>query len=209
MNEIKTFTSSENLFKVNGYYVCVSDKKVMDENNIPFYDSLTNNIRSNRYLSLDGCVDIIFSTKFIHESIPVLDIEGELPSIGKAWEEVANDYKNHNHGVNPEAFRIGYKKAKETFKYTEEDLKNAINLSRSLSKHQYSKEENDQTIVFNKDGCGISFLYSIEEVLQEIEQPKEIKSIEVEYEMYGYPFHSELEPIILPNGKVKCKVNYF
>jgi len=62
--------------------------------------------------------EVIASVKPV-EGLPLLVIEDE---VGIAWEGVANEYKHKNNGVNPHAFAIGYKKAKETHKYTKEHL---------------------------------------------------------------------------------------
>ena len=96
----------------------------------------------------------------------------------------------------------GYQKAKETFKYTEEDLRKAFEAGMNYQ---------EGGIILYPDEHGF---------IQSLQKPKEIKSIEVEYEdkrvfshysqdlMKIAVYKGGCKPIVIPNGKVKCKINY-
>lgn len=200
---------NNNLFKVGDNYMCVSDERI-DTGDWFHYkeDNSINNVESSLHftkLKADkASKKIIFSTQFIDESIPVLDIESE--DIEKLSLNFANSLKlyapieEHEFQNAKEWFRFGYQKAKEKYQFTEEDLEMAFN-------HQTE---------FNQ-ACEPVGIITFEQFIQSLQQPKQIKSIEVEYEYTvcgnklshaNSHITPSLTPVILPNGKVKCKLNY-
>lgn len=94
----------------------------------------------------------------------------------------------------------GYRKAKDSFKYTEEDLL-------EFGKYCFLQSRNptDTTTTFKE----------LLDKFHSLKQSKEIKSIEVEYELRDEFFDNDpdhcyevLSLPILPDGKIKCKINY-
>ena len=102
---------------------------------------------------------------------------------------------NHDHlEALKKGFVSGYQKAKETFKYPEYDLRKAFQAGMNYQE-------------------GDIILYPDEhEFIQSLQQPKEIESIEVEYNLNLNGINAldraRYTPVILPNGKVSYKINY-
>ena len=222
----KIFELNKNLFKVDDNYVCVEENPSVgdigfikigisgtvglisyDEKyhtwDLTTIDNIHYPFSSKKYLN-----KIVFSTQFIHESIPVLNIEdGESikppyqQELDEDGDESWNDGKLY---WAQKGFKEGYQKAKETFKYTEEDLFDVMNFGNRQSAYLLGHSK----VVPESD----------KEFIQSLQQPKDIKSVEVEWEftkpniylnedeeiVEDYPQH----PIVLPNGKIKCKINY-
>lgn len=210
----KIFELNKNLFKVGDNHVCVEENPCIgdigfikigisgtvgvisyDEKchtwDLTTMDNIPYPFSSKKYLN-----KIVFSTQFIHESIPVLDVENEES------EEAELFYKdvlcNHDHlEALKKGFKSGFQKAKETFKYPEYDLRKAF---------QAGMDYQEGGIILYPDEHGF---------IQSLQQPKEIKSIEVEYELRDEFFNNDPDhcyeslslPILL-NGKIKCKINY-
>lgn len=109
---------------------------------------------------------------------PVLEEVPLLPEFGQEEdvEDLALAYSSSKGSVNPEAysdkqvgllhgFIDGYNKAKETYKYTEENLRECCSL------------------IFNALGVGDDI--TTDEIIQHIQQPKRPKYFECEMEDYG------------------------
>ena len=201
---MRIFELNKNLFKVGDNHVCVSDEEIktycecvnlahrviVKPTDLEWANSNSSNLKK-----------IIFSTQFIHESIPLLNLESEEDKVFKMASEnilTSSGFVNTENEMDVaySFFHNGYQKAKETFKYTEEDL---------IKARDYGQRHGE--ILWNE------FKHSLQ-------QPKEIKSIEVEYmwfDQLGYStqefkhaWRNNLEciHITLPNGKIKCKINY-
>jgi hypothetical protein len=112
---------------------------------------------------------IIASTKFIHPSIPLMRKEqivfdNEVEVFAKAYGKKVSDIhakKDLTHdeliwliGGSIVGFKEGYSKRAETYKYTEEDLRKAIELS-------FTEKE------------GADRLWSIDEIIKSLNKPKE------------------------------------
>ena len=202
----KIFELNKNLFKVGDNYICISDDKIDLNDWFVFTWCREHTIQKcteDKVAEIDHrCKKIIFSTQFIHESIPVLNIEdGE--SIKPPYQQELDEYGDEIWDDGKlywaqKGFKEGYQKAKETFKYTEEDLFDAMNFGNRQSAYILGHSK-----IVPEDS---------EEFIQSLQQPKEIKSIEVVYEKYDgtTPITENWKdkPIILPNGKIKCKIKY-
>ena len=207
----KIFELNKNLFKVGDNYICVEENPCIgdigfikigisgtvgvisyDEKchtwDLTTIDNIHYPFSSKKYLN-----KIIFSTQFIHDSILILNIEsGEFGEAELFYKDVL---RNHDHlEALKKGFASGYQKAKETFKYPEYDLRKAF---------QAGMNYQEDGIILYPDEHGF---------IQSLQQPKEIKSIEVVYEKYDgtTPITENWKdkPIILPNGKIKCKIKY-
>ena len=217
----KIFELNKNLFKVGDNYICVEENPRVgdigfikigisgtvglisyDEKyhtwDLTTIDNIHYPFSSKKYLN-----KIVFSTQFIHESIPLLNLESEEDNVFKMASEsilTSSGFVNTENEMDVaySFFHNGYQKAKETFKYTEEDLFDAINFGNRQSTYILGHSK-----IVPEDS---------EEFIQSLQQPKLIKSIEVDYEKYDgtTPITENWKdkPIILPNGKIKCKINY-
>lgn len=224
------FEINKNLFKVGDNYVCVSDKKIRA--GIYYVGTGFNGLnifkwQESQEKEYPNYINkkIIFSTQFIHESIPVLNIENEeditLHDLAfesfvdyKPFEITCDNYKDYaRYG-----FKKGYQKAKEIFKYTEEDLRKVIEMARKVHSVDGEVHLSDENLNSNWDDFYFKY-HNSRLIIQSLQQSKEIESIDVMYEPIGTSINqgfnmnvmsSEFEwnPIILPNGKVKCKVKY-
>lgn len=166
------------------------------------------------------CKKIIFSTKFIHESIPVLDIGSEEYKFASENREFmkSTGYTTEAQILEFRGIIKGYQKAKEKYKFTEEDLPIIIKFikeNRFRITDKVCDKYEDDGLPYDKLSYEVDSKL-LKELIQHIQQPKEIKSIEVEYEK-KWTTEIDLDltdstfdyyPIILPNGKIKCKVNY-
>ena len=189
---------NNNLFKIGDNYVCISDegiKKgdwVLEILNKVIFRAINEGNDYNNY----SFKKVAFSTQLIHESIPVLDI-----STTDNIEELSDINSVGNGGIinyqRKSGFIDGYKKAKESFKYTDNHIVKAIAFGFGICKKEGRAPFDKETISF----------------IQSLQQPKEIYSIEVEYEEYTEEnTGTELKwintrPVVL-NGKIKCKINY-
>lgn len=259
----KIFELNKNLFKVGDNYVCVEENPHVRDWVIEFQPNNTVGdicyIRNEYVLAKDIQKKIIFSTQFIHESIPLLNLESEEDNVFKMASEnilTSSGFVNTENEMDVaySFFHNGYQKAKETFKYTEDDLRKAIEMARDIT--------DGKDIFTGEDisGCtevctyGWKEKYSDEEIIHSLQKPKEIKSIEVEYiwqerieKLLSIPLeklsiiddlgdknckncsgHGCVDtgnefgcimdyceqcypaetPIVLPNGRIKCKINY-
>ena len=208
----KIFKLNKNLFKVGDNYICISYDKIDLNDWFVFTWCREHTIQKcteDKVAEIDHrCKKIIFSTQFIHESIPVLNIEdGE--SIKPPYQQELDEYGDEIWDDGKlywaqKGFKEGYQKAKETFKYTEEDLRKAFDAGNKRGWSGYPNTDNWTQPKF-------------EEFIQSLQQPKEIKSIEIEYKDWcdydddntlGGLDKSDYRPVTLLNGKVKCKINY-
>lgn len=206
----KIFELNKNLFKVGDNHVCVEENPRVGDWVLEFQPNDAVGeiyyVRSEYVLAKDIQKKIVFSTQFIHESIPLLNLESEEDEVFKMASE---NILTSSRFVNTENemdiaysfFHNGYQKAKETFKYTEEDLRKAFEAGNKRGWSGYPNTDNWTQPKF-------------EEFIQSLQQPKEIKSIEVEYfpNLICTSVFSHLNltsvPAINPNGKIKCKINY-
>lgn len=207
----KIFKLNKNLFKVGDNYICISYDKIDLNDWFVFTWCREHTIQKcteDKVAEIDHrCKKIIFSTQFIHESIPVLNIEdGE--SIKPPYQQELDEYGDEIWDDGKlywaqKGFKEGYQKAKETFKYTEEDLRKAFWAGSSYQDDLYRPWDNTPK--------------NVDEYIHSLQQPKEIKSIEIEYKDWcdydddntlGGLDKSDYRPVTLLNGKVKCKINY-
>lgn len=203
---------NNNLFKIGDNYICVSDEKIKIGDAYIHTDAelllLGFFFATNESNNSDGNpMKIIFSTKFIHESVPVLYIDSEEDVTEQARKYlIENGFDGHaKHSLTPVWMNTFYQKAKEKYQFTLADIRKMYDMScGKIGLGELSDQtENNQRF---------------EDLLKSLQQPKEIKSIEVEYEDVFIQGDNEedeefnlkrvLRPIIIPNGKVKCKVNY-
>lgn len=192
----KIFELGKSLFKVEDYYVCVSDEVINSWTYYVGHGLNGLNIfkwHESQEKAYPTYINkkIIFSSKFIHESIPVLDIESEENTINESIKD--SDSFVYNTG-----FIAGYQKAKEIFKYTEEDIASAYEAGiNNVSSDGYILNEQEE---------------DFKNLIRQLQQLKEIKSIEIDFINYNGTTSIDRDwngkPVILPNGKVKCKVNY-
>jgi hypothetical protein len=98
-------------------------------------------------------------------------------------------------------FKIGWNNHSEKYKYSEEDLIKIIELSRD----QFWDTDNRG---FSQDVEGDwSFKYTEEEILQALQQPKEIQ--EIEFEVDSARFSKEEGWEVLPTGLKITKTSEF
>jgi len=133
-------------------------------------------------LNCDTCYDVAdvkdFKKIISHlplNNSPILEGVDLLPPFEDEVEKIANqeaeklhdkskhdDWDIYNQLVHEdtEMIKIGYNKAKEKYKYTEEDLRKAIDMSRDIKMDHYLLEKK----------CYVTF--SIDEIIQSLQQPK-------------------------------------
>lgn len=205
MEEIKkTFVLGENLFKLKDNYLCVSDEEIGENEYAYGWGQIVRwNTEDQVTITPTGYRKIIFSTDYISDSIPVLEFEGADESVLEAYNSIKTtktDYHVEYQYI--DIFEEGYKKAKETYQFTEDDIKNVVMWVKAFPNIQ------------------------LDDIIASLKQPKEIQSIEVEYDEklvitqdkpiiqhqgdkpVIVPHRVDYLPITLANGKVKCEINY-
>jgi hypothetical protein len=89
--------------------------------------------------------------------------------------EMAQEYAINSDSPSREArrkgFIDGYNKAKEKYKYTEEDLKRAIEMARTLVDGKYEIEV-ENILGSSDDTYGIKQKYTEDKIIQSLQQPK-------------------------------------
>lgn len=260
---IRVFELNKNLLKVGDNYVCVNNDKIGLNDWFVFTWCREHTIQKcteDKVSEIDHrCKKIIFSTKFIHESIPLLNLESEEAEVFKMASEnilTSSGFVNTENEMDVaySFFHNGYQKAKETFKYTEDDLRKAIEMARDITDGKETFTGEDASGFTEMCAYGWKEKFSDEEIIHSLQKPKEIKSIEVEYIRQeriekllsipleklslidslgdkncktcsghgcvdiGNDFGCTIDycencypaetPTILPNGKIKCKINY-
>lgn len=88
------------------------------------------------------------------------------------------------------SFKAGYNKARERYKYTEEDVRKAVNEARQL--------EDWQDLVWE---------YEYEEIIQSLQQPKYPIAFECEMEQVFYPANMPKEGEDRPPYRIKTTTN--
>jgi len=100
----------------------------------------SNKIHSFIGFKYDDCKRVISSTKPI-EGLPLLVIENEVDeSLERYKDEVGSRYSHSLYQFSKDRIEEGYNKAKETYKFTEDDLRNVIQYGRSMG-YNYASQE--------------------------------------------------------------------
>lgn len=122
--------------------------------------------------------------------LPPLEVEDDVENLAEHSSELQEGTYTIQHKVTyKHGFIDGHTKAKEKYKYTEEDMRKAIEMARTLVE---GKNEFDvENILGSSDGTyGIKQKYSEKEIIQSISQPKMPTHFECETEWvnsYGSP----------------------
>ena len=140
---------------------------------------------------------IIASTKPL-EGLPLLVIEDEVENVFYQDNILDKEVAQHFFSL----FKEGYNKAKETFKFTEEDLRKAIQLGSDFCDIE-SFEPVPELVISD-------FLQSLtkKELYVEVEE-KSIEEIEIELGIYGHDeglTESEYSEYIKKNNVLKLKI---
>lgn len=119
---------------------------------------------------MKNCHKIIFTTPNLElDKVPLIELQEDITEVDELAFEYANGiggYKEIN------AFKSGYNKAKELYKYTEEDVKKSI----KLAQRTYYTED------FQGNTC-FEFQYTNNEIIEKISAPKEPIAVEIETEI--------------------------
>lgn len=150
-------------------YICTKVSVIYDED-LKKYVTIIHTIgRGDRYSNHHK--KIIGTINFKLEGIPYCDLPDEDELTEQHWNEYKNKLTNsfssdwEEHRVRT-AFQNGYNKAREKYKYTEEDLRDAIRLA--------------QVIDYDEDGDHYFYHGKGDEILNIITQSKLIQEIEFE-----------------------------
>jgi len=126
----------------------------------------------------------------ILEGVPLLPKFTQENDVEKLTEKIYptkgwNDWDETIHEISLKqiAFKVGYNKAKETYKYTEEDLRNMLELTICATVSNIDSPIFDLSIQKNR-------VKYIDEILQSLQQPKRPKYFECEIEY----IHDETVP---------------
>lgn len=162
-----------NIIKTDSYLIVVDDSKKEG-------DWVFNNISKEIYKFYE--VPVSYEKKIIAHlplnNSPVLEGVDLLPEledelIGKPFDNYIKERHSQDESI---GFIDGYSKAKEKYKYTEEDLRKAIEMAR----YGYvDYDDNDRDIPL------IGFYKTEDEVVQSLSQPKYPVAINVEMEVIG------------------------
>lgn len=135
-------------------------------------------------------------------------IEEVIPNSG--YEEGMFGYTDTEVRVAQNAFKEGWNKHAEKYKFTEEDVKKAIQLAREADSIDGVV---DLPIVLNypnADNSDLQIKWTEEEIIQFLQQPKEIIEIEFETEEYAVGNYglSDGEPTIDTRLKITKSIKY-
>ena len=156
----------QDIIKTDKYLLIVSDEEIKEDDF--FYDLDTNYLKikqswENSHLDFNS--KKIIAHLPLNNS-PILEGVDLLPPLEDEVEKLANEYTSNEKHSGWWAFLRGYNKAREKYKYTEEDIKTLIGKIRSaLPKHNY----NHYSIDFD-------------EFIQSLQQPKYPIGFECEME---------------------------
>lgn len=119
---------------------------------------------------MKNCHKIIFTTPNLElDKVPLIELQEDITEV----DELAFEYANGIGGYKEiSAFKSGYNKAKELYKYTEEDVKKSI----KLAQRTYYTED------FQGNTC-FEFQYTNNEIIEKISAPKEPIAVEIETEI--------------------------
>jgi len=213
------FELNKNLFKVTYQskegYVIIDEISVSKEGE-PYRGSISGNI----YFKQKGVIQVgdkIIASTFPLSDLPQFVIEDELENIAKEelFSETFSDCTLDSAGFY-KGFKAGYNKHAEKYKFTKEDIKKAIQLAREADSIDGVV---DLPIVLNypnADNSDLQIKWTEEEIIQFLQQPKEITKIEFEMEinqcdgcMSNYPIINGVHQIPYPSGKMVCKANLY
>lgn len=184
------FKIKENLFKVTyegkeGYVI--TENRLIIENEY-YVDYINKNIHQWQmnggiHENKSAYCDVIIASTFTLGNLPQF-------VIGEDIQKLAIEEHKYNHRSIKEVdfrlgFEIGWNKHAEKYKFTEEDVKKAIQLAREADSIDGVV---DLPIVLNypnADNSDLQIKWMEEEIIQFLQQPKEI--IEIEFETEEYP----------------------
>lgn len=212
------FKINKNLFKVT--YEGKEGYVITDENPPSnqewYYDTLDEESSCPIYKrglsnsTYKGCLKITAST-FPLGDLPQFVIKNNIPN--SEYEEGIFGYTDAEIRVAQNAFKEGWDKHAEKYKFTEEDVKKAITLAREVSGMEAVVKQLQNEYLNKED-----FQYTEEEIIQFLQQPKEIIEIEFDVEQIGayanpkYPSDYNLKitkTSEYPNGLLTIKnINY-
>jgi hypothetical protein len=203
----------ENIIKTDNYLLIVSDEEIKEgdwylnveeKNGIknPFYGKLYKANQSISKVPLDYLVNNLkkiiahlpLNNSPILEGVPLLPpIEDDVEEITeKHFPDIDFDISPYSNGLN-RGFKQGYNKAKEKYKYTEEDLRDA-----------YDRGLNN----IDSDGCPIDKPSDdINDFIQSLQQPKYPIGFECEIEVCVFGNHTHYDPKIEDYVKPKTTTN--
>lgn len=189
------FELNKNLFKVTHEgkegYVIIDEISVSKEGK-PYRGSISGNI----YIKQKGVIqagDKIIASTFPLGDLPQFVIqnknsEDELEAVVKEYIGMNSnkEWDNNEDYYNPKnreyySFKDGWNKHAEKYKFTEEDIKKAIQLAREADSIDGVV---DLPIVLNYpnvDNSDLQIKWTEEEIIQFLQQPKEITEIEFEH----------------------------
>ena len=132
----------------------------------------------------------------------------------KEWDNNEDYYNPKNREYY--SFKDGWNKHAEKYKFTEEDVKKAIQLAREADSIDGVV---DLPIVLNypnADNSDLQIKWTEEEIIQSLQKPKEITEIEFEMEINqcdgcraGYPIKNKIHQVPYPNGSMVCKADMY
>lgn len=208
------FKLNKNLFKViyegiEGYVI--TDKTLVGIKDWFYYEHFGEDIicqaNSNTDLiNLSNTTDYfykIIASTFPLGDLPQFVIKTIIPNSG--YKEGMFGYTDTEIRVAQNAFKEGWNKHAEKYKFTEEDVKKAITLAREVSGMEAIVKQLQNEYLNRED-----FQYTEEEIIQSLQKPKEITEIEFETEEYAVGNYglSNGEPTIDTRLKITKSIKY-
>ncbi len=144
------------LIKIDNYLLVVDDSEIKDY----YYDFFVNKLKhsgGDKYAKSDIAKQVIahlpLNNAPILEGLPLLPpLENEVEKLANKWAIDNSDITMESNSALNKGFKGGYNKAKEKYKYTEEDLRKAM----SMYKGAFTK----------------AIVYTQEQIIQSLQQPK-------------------------------------
>lgn len=166
------------LINTGAYLLIVDDSEIKEDDYCLMFDDYGNPFLRNtpqKYLGesvghyLNKGLKKVISHLPLNNS-PILEGVDLLPPLEDEVEKLAKEEILYNDQKRA-WWKQGYNKAKEKYKYTEEDLRKAIEMARTLvdGKHEFEVEN---ILGSSDDTYGIKQKYTEEKIIQSLQQPK-------------------------------------
>jgi hypothetical protein len=172
----------KNIIKTDNYLLIGSDDDIRRG---LFYCVRRKNIFQDEGEDIHCCMgDIRIIAHLPLNNSPVLQDVDLLPPLEDDVEKLAEEFKSSYKKVGVtdyevSSFIVGYNKAKEKYKYTEEDIRKAITMAREQYLVKYTDNDYD-------------FEYKEDEIIQSLQQPKYPIGFECEDEVYMYSINGDI-----------------
>jgi hypothetical protein len=170
-----------NIIKTEKYLLAIDDSEIKEGDWIYESDSNSVNIAGKGYHNFTQSDAKITAYLPLNNS-PVLEGVPLLPPLEDGVERLVKEHwEKDKESNNPSSFKSGYNKAKEKYKYTEEDIRVAIDMAR-----------NGNRKVIDTKGVEYLFILQEDKIIQSLQQPKLPVAFECETEVYMYSINGDI-----------------